>query len=235
MTYTKRLDGREMHEPRKIKAKVGVIPRADGSATFSFGDTTAIAAVYGPRHLHPQFLQNPQKGILRCYYEMMSFSVDDRIRPGKSRRSQEISHVSAKALEPVVMLTNFPNTVVDVFISIPQAAAGTRTAGINAASLALAHAGIPMNDLVGSISVGKIGDKIVVDLTDEEEHYEEKGEKASTDIPLAFTLRGGKISLLQLDGKIKPAELIEAIKIGKKVADEILKVQKKALAEAHKK
>ena len=235
MAYTKRFDGRAMNEMRKIEAKVGVVPRADGSAMFAFGDTKAIAAAYGPRHLHPQFLQNPQKGILRCFYEMMSFSVTDRIRPGKSRRSQEISHVSAKALEPVVMLTNFPNTVVDVFIQITQADAGTRTAGINAASLALAHAGIPMNDLVGSISVGKIGNSIAVDLTKDEEDYSEKGEKMATDIPLAFTLRDGKISLLQLDGKINSKDLIEAIKVGRKACEKILEVQKKALKEAHKK
>ncbi len=234
MAYTKRYDGRAMDEMRKVEAKVGVIPRADGSAMFSFGETKAIAAVYGPRHLHPQFLQNPQKGVLRCFYDMMSFSVTDRIRPGRSRRSQEISHVSAKALEPVVMLTNFPNTVVDVFISITQADAGTRTAGINAASLALAHAGIPMTDLIGSISVGKVGDKIVVDLTKEEEDYSEKGQKMATDIPLAFTLRDGQVSLLQLDGNIKPAELVKAIEVGRKACEQILEVQKKALAEAKK-
>ncbi len=44
-----RPDGREVHETRKIVAKVGVIPNADGSAMFSFGDTIAYAAVYGPR------------------------------------------------------------------------------------------------------------------------------------------------------------------------------------------
>ena len=119
-------------------------------------------------------------------------------------------------------------------INITQADAGTRTAGINAAALALAHAGIPMKELVSSVSVGKIGDEVVVDLTKEEEDFTYKGEKMAPDIPLAFTLRGGKVSLLQLDGKIKPAELIEAIKIGKKVAGEILEIQKKALAEVGK-
>jgi len=234
MVYTKRSDGRAMDEMRKIEAKVGVIPRADGSAMFAFGDTKATAAVYGPRHLHPQFLQNPQKGILRCFYEMMSFSVTERIRPGKSRRSQEISHVTTKALEPVIMLTDYPNTVVDVFITITQADAGTRTAGINAASLALAHAGIPMKDLIGSISVGKVGDKIVIDLTKEEEDYIEKGEKMATDIPLAFTLREKKVSLLQLDGNLKPEELTKAVEAGIKACEQIEEVQRKALAEVPK-
>ena len=229
MTYTKRFDGREFDETRKVEAKVGVVPRANGSAMFSFGNTKAIAAVYGPRPLHPQFLQNPQKGVLRCFYDMLSFSVSERKKPGPTRRAQEISHVTAKALEPVLLLTNFPNTAIDVFINITQADSGTRTAGINAASLALAHAGIPMTDLVGSVSVGKIGGSIVVDLTKDEEDYEEKDEKMATDIPLAFTLRGKKISLLQLDGKIKSEELMEAIEAAKKACEKIYEVQKKAL------
>ena len=45
----KRPDGRKVDEMREIKAKVGIIPNADGSAMFSFGDTIAIAAVYGPK------------------------------------------------------------------------------------------------------------------------------------------------------------------------------------------
>ena len=229
MVYTKRSDGRKADQMREIEAKVGVVPRADGSAMFRFGDTVAIAAVYGPRHLHPQFLQNPQQGIIRCYYDMISFSVTERKKPGPARRSQEISEVTARSLEPVLLLSQFPNTVIDVFINIVQADAGTRCAGINAASLALAHAGIPMTDLVGAVSVGSLGGSIVVDLTKEEEDYEEDGEKAATDIPMAFTLRDGKISLLQLDGKVKPEDLKKAIEAGKKACQDIYEIQKKVL------
>ena len=74
MGYDKRVDGRTMHEGRKMEAKVGVVKNADGSAMFRFGDTIAVAAVYGPKMLHPQHLQNPEKGIIRCNYDMLSFS-----------------------------------------------------------------------------------------------------------------------------------------------------------------
>jgi len=97
-----------------MAAKVGIIPNADGSAMFAFGNTIAIAAVYGPRQLHPQHMQNPSTGILRCNYDLLSFSVYDRKRPGPSRRSQEISKVTEWSLLPAVDLTPFPNTVVDV-------------------------------------------------------------------------------------------------------------------------
>ncbi len=227
MSYTKRFDERKFDELRKMKAKVGIIKNADGSAMFSFGDTIAIAAVYGPKPFHPQHLQNPKKGVLRCSYDMLSFSVADRKRPGPSRRSQEISKVTEWAISPVLYLEQFPNTVVDVYIQIIQANASTRCAGINAATLALAHAGLPIREMVSAVSIGKVDDKIVVDLIKEEEDYEE-GEGA-TDIPMAFLSRSGKISLLQLDGRIRPEELKEAIKIGKKACKEIYELQKKTL------
>jgi len=225
MTF-KRKDGRKVDETRKIRTEVGVVPNADGSALFAFGDTIAIAAVYGPRPLHPQHLQNPEKGVLRCNYDMISFSVTERKKPGPSRRSQEISKVTEWALVPAIQLDNFPNTVIDVHIMILQANASTRCAGINAASMALAHAGIPMTDLVASVSVGKLDKQIVVDVDKNEEDYEE-GEGA-TDIAMAFT-GSGEISLLQLDGKIQEDKIKEAIEAGEKACKEIIEIQKKTI------
>ena len=228
----KRSDGRKPNEARKMTAKVGVIPNADGSAIFAFGDTVAIAAVYGPRKLHPQHLQNPAKGYLRCNYDLISFSVEDRKRPGPSRRSKEISEVTMWALEPVIDLSLFPNTVIDVQIYILQADAGTRTAGINAASLALAHAGIPMKDLVCSVALGKLDKDIVVDVNKEEEDF--KDGEGSTDIPIAKIANEDEFSLFQLDGKIPPAQIKEVLKLATESCKEIYEVQKKALKEVVK-
>lgn len=228
--YTKRGDGRKFDEVRPIKAKVGVVPSADGSAMFETGGTRAIAVVRGPRTLHPQHMQNPNTGILRVSYGMMPFSVWDRIRPGPSRRSEEISKVSEWALSSVVDLKGFPNTVVDVFIQIPQADAGTRVAGLNAASMALAHAGIPMKEMISAIAVGKADKTLIVDVDKDEEDFHD-GEGA-TDIPMAVTSRTKKIALLQLDGKISPDELKTALEMGKEACGEVLKVQMQALKEA---
>ena len=96
----KRKNGRKLDELRPMSAEVGIIPNADGSAMFVFGKTVAIAAVYGPRMLHPQHMQNPETGILRVNYDLLSFSVEDRKKPGPSRRSQEISKVTELALLP---------------------------------------------------------------------------------------------------------------------------------------
>ncbi|MBS3090421.1 exosome complex exonuclease Rrp41 [Candidatus Pacearchaeota archaeon] len=227
MAYTKRFDGRAFDELRKMKVKIGVVPRADGSALFSFGDTIAIAAVYGPRPLHPQHMQNPEKGVLRVNYDMLPFSVTERKKPGPNRRSSEISKVIEWALSPAVRIDEFPNTVVDIFIQVLQANASTRCAAINAAAIALAHAGVPMNELVGAVSIGKIDKSIVADLIKEEEDYED-GEGA-TDMPMAFTSRSNKLCLLQLDGKISGEELKEAIKAGEKACKKVYAEQKKAL------
>ena len=227
MAYTKRIDGRKFNETREIKAKIGVVPNADGSAMVSFGDTNAIEAVYGPRQLRPQHLQNPEKGLLRCNYSMLSFSVNERIRPGPNKRSTEISKITEWSLAPAILIDEFPNTVVDVHIAIPQADASTRCAGINAASLALAHAGVPMKELVTSVSIGKIDKQLVADVSKAEEDYEE-GEGA-TDIAMSFLSRSEKLAHIQLDGKISPKELNEAIKLGLETCKKIRKIQEDVL------
>jgi exosome complex component RRP41 len=227
-----RPDGRKLDKTRKITAKVGIIPNADGSAMFSFGDTIALAAVYGPRKMHPQHAQNPEKATLRCDYSMLSFSTPERIRPGTSRRSTEISKITEWALEPVLMIDKYQNMVVDVFINILQANASTRCAGINAAAMALAEAGIPMKNLVTSVSIGKLDKTLVVDLSKEEEDWEE-GEGA-TDIPISFTA-DGKITHIQLDGKITIKQLKEAVELGRKATKHIYEIQKKALKEVGEK
>jgi exosome complex component RRP41 len=228
----KRPDGRKIDEIRKIEAKVGVVPNADGSAMFSTGDTIAIAAVYGPKKMHPQHQQNPEEGVLRCTYNMNSFSVSDRIRPGPSRRSLEISKIIEWALSPVLMLKRYPGTVVDVHLNILQADAGTRCAAINAASMALAHAGIPMKNLVSSISIGKLDKQLVLDLNKKEEDWEE-GE-GSTDIPISMT-GDGKLTHIQLDGKIDKKQLKEGIKMASEACKKIHEIQVKTLKSIIKK
>ena len=227
MAYKKRLEDRGFEETRPIEAKVGVIPKADGSAYFKIGKTWAYAAVYGPRNLYPRFLQDPQKGILRCNYNMMPFSGSgERVRPGGSRRSKEISLVTEKALLPVLDLNEYPNSVVDVFIELPQTEAGSRCAGICAASMALADAGLAMKDLVSAVSVGRVDDKLVVDLDYSEESY---ADGTVADIPVAMMPNLGKISLLQMDGEISKEDLFKALELAKKACKKIYDVQKNAL------
>ncbi len=231
MSYKRRCDGRGWDEIRPTEAKAGVIPNADGSAYFRMGNTAAYCAVYGPRELFPKFLQNPKTGIIRCHYNMLPFSgMGERIRPGGNRRAQEISLVMEKALSAVVDLSDFPNAVVDIYTDLPETDAGSRCVAINAAAMALADAGIPMKDMVSALAVGRVDDKIVVDLCYEEEAYED-GPVA--DIPIAVVHNTQEIALLQMDGEISKEELIHAIEMGRKAMEQVYEIQKKALKEKY--
>jgi len=219
----KREDGRGPEDIRPIKMEAGVLKNADGSAMVSLGKTVAIAAVYGPRELHPKHLQQSEKARLKCIYSMAPFSTTDRVRPGPSRRSSEISKVTREALEPALFLEKFPKTTIDVFILIMQANAGTRTAGINAASLALADAGIQMRDLVTSMAAGKINGTYTMDLAGKEE------EATDCDLPIAYMPRMDKITLLQLDGDMPVKDVKGTIALAKKGCKILYEEQRKAL------
>jgi exosome complex component RRP41 len=236
MVYNKRIDGRGFEELRPIEAKAGIIKKADGSGYFRMGNTVAYAAVYGPRELYPKFMQNPKKGILRCNYNMLPFSgAGERVRPGPSRRSKEISFVTEKALSSVIDLNDYPNAVVDVFIELPQTDAGSRCCGINAASIALADAGISMKDLVAAVAVGQADNRVIVDLNYEEEHLpdyvEHVDSKHVADIPVAMVPSTDEITLLQMDGIVSKNALIEALSKAKDAIKKVHEAQKNALKE----
>jgi len=224
MTKFVRPSGRKFDELRFIEAEAGVIKKADGSARFKIGDTEAYAAVYGPRELHPKFLQDPKTGVLRCNYSMLPFSGDgSRVRPGPSRRSKEISMVTEKALKPVLDLRDYPNTVVDVFIELPQTDAGSRCAGICAAAIALADAGLVMKDMVAAVSIGMVRGNLLVDIDGAEEHMDEN---EAADIPIAMIPSTEEITLLQMDGIVFKEDLFTAL--------EIIKPALKLIAEKHR-
>lgn len=159
---------------------------------------------------------------------MMPFSGHgERVRPGGGRRSKEIAMVMEKALAPVLNLKDYPNSVVDVYVELPQTDAGTRCAGITAAAMALADAGLEMKDLVAAIAAGKVGDKICIDLNYDEEAFE----GGSADIPVAMLPGTGEVTLLQMDGIISRQELKQALEMAKKAIKRINEVQKQALKE----
>ena len=160
-----RNDGRKAGDVRPISIELGVVPVADGSCRMKWGTNDVIAAIYGPMEAHPRKIQRQDRAVLDVRYNMAPFSTSDRIRPGFNRRSREISKVTAEALESVVMLELYPRSKIRVEIEIICAEAGTRCVGLTAASVALAHAGIPMTDIVVSVASGKINDVVVCDLT----------------------------------------------------------------------
>ena len=222
-----RIDGRRLDELRSLKITAGPLHEADGSAFVEWGANKVMAAVYGPREVHPRHLQENNKAIVQCRYNMAAFSVDERKRPGLDRRSQEISKVIAEAFESVIFAEEYPRTSVDVYIEVLQANAGTRCAGIVAASVALADAGIPMVDLLPAVAVGKVAGKIALDLKKEEDNFGE------ADLPMALVPQSGRLVLLQMEGHMNRQELSDALDLGVKGCRQIYDVMKQALRERY--
>jgi exosome complex component RRP41 len=222
-----RIDGRKLDELRPMRIQVGALHNADGSAFVEWGANKVMAAVYGPREVHPRHLQQNNKAVIQCKYNMAAFSVDERKRPGLDRRSQEISKVIGEAFESVVFAEEYPRTSIDIYIEVLQANAGTRCAGLVAASMALADAGIPMVDLLPAVAVGKIAGKIALDLKKEEDNFGE------ADLPMALVPQSGRLVLLQMEGHMTEEELAQALELGVQGCREIYEKMKQALRERY--
>ncbi|MBU5557979.1 MAG: exosome complex exonuclease Rrp41 [Candidatus Aenigmatarchaeota archaeon] len=223
----KRLDGRSPNEFRPINIEIGTLKRANGSAEFRFGNTYALAGVMGPRPFHPKALQDPQRSIVRVNYAMAPFSTKERSKPGKSRRSTEISKVINEALANVIFAEDYPRTGIDLFLVILQADASTRCAALNAASLALADAGVPIRDLVVSCSVGKVDGTLILDVAGLEDNF------GDVDMAVATIANQDKIVLLQMDGIITKEEFMTLIDMAKKGCGQIYDMMKAKLYEKY--
>jgi exosome complex component RRP41 len=110
-----------------------------------------------------------------------------------------------------------------VYIEILQADGGTRCAGITAAAIALADAGIPMKDLVVACAAGKADGKIALDLMDTEDKV------GDADVPVAFMPNLNAITLLQMDGNLSIGEFETAVNMAIEGCKQLYVLQKEAL------
>jgi exosome complex component RRP41 len=224
----KRLDGRGKKDLRPMKLEIGLLKKASGSCLIEWGNNKVLAAVYGPREVLPKHLENPYKAIIKCRYAMAPFSgLEEHGRAGPNRRSTEIAKVAKHVFENIVLTNQFPKTVVNVSMEILQSDGGTRVAGITAASLALADAGIPVKDVVCGVSVGKADGEIVVDLSKDEDNLGEG------DMPTVVSLRTGEILLWQMDGMLSKGELAECFQLVFEACEKIKEKQLHALREKY--
>jgi len=222
-----RTDGRKWNELRPIKMEVGVLKNADGSCYIEFGKNKIMVAVYGPKEVHPRHMALSDRSLLRCRYHMSPFSTTTRKNPAPSRREIEISKVLREALEPSLILEDYPRTAIDVFVEILQSDGGSRCAGITAASVALADAGINMRDLVSAVAVGKVDGKIVLDLNDAED------KEGEADMPVAIMPNLNRVTLFQFEGILTKEEFEKAYELALKSVKKIYKIQREALYEKY--
>ncbi len=224
-----RLDGRTPGDVRPMKMIAGFLDKADGSCYIECGKTKVVVGVHGPREVHPKHEMQDTKALVRCTYNMESFSVDsERRRPGLDRRSTEISKVSAQALEAAILVERFPKTAIDIFMEVIQADASTRVTALTAASVALADAGIPMKDMVTAVSFGKLygenGEEVVaVDMDKPEDNF------GLADCAVAYMPNIDQFTLMQMDGNLKIDEMRAGMAMAKKACREIYEMQKAAI------
>ena len=128
-----------------------------------------------------------------------------------------------EAFENVILTEKYPNSVVEIFIEVLEGNGSTRCAGLTAASLALAAAGIPMKDIPFAISFGKIDGEIVLDLKKEEDNY------GDADVAMAIKPLTNEIILLQMDGKLTREEILKGFEMAFDSAKIITKKQRDAL------
>lgn len=225
----KRSDGRNLDEIRDIRIELGIIPMANGSAKFSFGNTIAIAAVYGARSLQPKFLQEEERAVIRARYNMAAFSTDTRKSPGIDRRSIELSKVLKDAIENSVFLEEYPRATIDCYAEVISSDGSTRVTSLNAISLALAMAGISMKDLIVALTAGKVNGELVIDLNQLEDNYGE------ADISFGYLFATDEIVLLQMDGNLSKEEFLKALNMLREKAKIVHEKQKEALIKYYEK
>ncbi|KAK3005368.1 hypothetical protein RJ639_015471 [Escallonia herrerae] len=200
-----REDGRRPLEMRHLHAEIGTVARADGSAVFEMGNTKVIAAVYGPREVQNRSQQLNDQALVRCEYTMPNFSTGDRMRkPKGDRRSTEISLVIRQTMEACILTHLMPRSQIDIFVQVLSADGGTRSACINAATLALADAGIPMRDLVTSCSAGYLNSTPLLDLS----YFEDSA--GGPDVTVGILPKLDKVTLLQMDARL-PIDIFENV------------------------
>ncbi|GLV36347.1 Mtr3 [Carabus blaptoides fortunei] len=163
-----RIDGRKPDELRKIYMKTGVVSQAKGSAYIELQKTKVIVSVFDPREI-PNKNDYSANGELYCEFKFATFSCRKRRSHQQDNEEKQYSVVLRRALEPAVCRHEFPNFQVDIYALVLENDGSALAAAITCAGLALAHAGVPMYDLVTAVTLGIQNDKLFMDPTMKEE------------------------------------------------------------------
>ena len=234
-----RPDGRKMDEIRPLEAKIDILARTHGSATFRRGETQSLATTtLGPLSDHQILdglgLEDTKRFML--HYNFPNFCVGEVGRYGSPGR-REIGHgaLGERALLQVMPSEeDFPYTV-RVVSEILESNGSSSQASICSGCLSLMAAGVPIKAPVAGIAMGLIESKdekthtILTDIQGLEDHM------GDMDFKVAGTRDG--ITALQMDIKIKKVTekiLKEALAQAKKARMEILDVMESVISEPRK-
>lgn len=167
-----RVDGRKEGELRRIRCKLGVFTEPDGSAYLEQGLTKVLAAVYGPHQVRGNRSKaQHDNAVMNCQFSMAVFSTGERKRrPRGDRKSTEMSNHLKQALMAAVKTELYAWSQIDVYVEVLHADGGIYPACVNAATLALIDAGIPLHEYVCACTASLAnGDVPLVDISYHEE------------------------------------------------------------------
>lgn len=109
--------------------------------------------------------------VVNCQFSMAVFSTTDRKkRPRGDRKSTEMSIHLRQALLAAIKTELYPWSQIDVYIEVLHADGGVYPACVNAATLALIDAGIPLKEYVCSCTASLANNDVpMVDISHQEE------------------------------------------------------------------
>ena len=179
-----RVDGRAADDLRPVKIIPDFIPNAEGSVLIEEGNTRVIITATIEDGV-PSFRKGSGKGWVTGEYGMLPRSTEERTpresaRGRQSGRTLEIQRMIGRALRAVTDLKALGERTAWLDCDVIQADGGTRTASVTGAFVALALAfermvaagmlrSVPLLDSLAAVSVGIVGDELLLDLAYEED------------------------------------------------------------------
>ena len=171
-----RVDGRTPDQLRPVVLERGANPYAEGSCLVRFGGTLVHCTASVEQGV-PPFKKGSGLGWVTAEYAMLpraTLERSGRERNGPGGRSQEIQRLIGRSLRAAVGRWDFGEYTVKVDCDVLQADGGTRTASITGACVALVDAfqwladrtkqPSPFGQLVAAVSVGLVGNEVMLDL-----------------------------------------------------------------------
>ncbi|KAJ1550956.1 exosome non-catalytic core subunit rrp46, partial [Cladochytrium tenue] len=197
-----RSDGRSATQLRPMQAGLGPLLRADGSAKFSSGGTSVLAAVYGPKDVKIKD-EKLDKAFVEVQLHPLVGATGTR-----ERLYERILH---GAVESLVLTALHPRTSVLVVLQIVSDDGCILPTAVNAAVLALLDAGVPMRSTASAAAAAFLADgSLLLDPT-----LEELASAASAHVFAFEPLAGaddGPLAELST-GRFSRAQLHEALEV----------------------
>lgn len=198
-----RIDGRDTRTVRPISIRLGVLPRAHGSALFTRGETQALVVTTLGTRQDEQIIDSvmgESRDRFMLHYNFPPFSTGETGRFGAPKR-REIGHgmLAKRALTSLLPDADDFQYSLRVVSEVTESNGSSSMATVCGASLAMMDAGVPMTDHVAGVAMGLIKDggkfAVLTDILGDEDHL------GDMDFKVAGTATG--VTALQMDIKIQ--------------------------------